>query len=79
MNKAQRKILEEFQNKIEQLRSELQEQIDAEQEKFDNLPEGLQESTKGETITAAIDAMENANNSFGEVVDYLQEAIDAGN
>jgi hypothetical protein len=79
MNKAQRKILEEFQNKIEQLRSELQTQIDAEQEKFDNMPEGLQDSVKGETITSAIDAMENANNSFGEVVDYLQEAIDAGN
>ncbi len=45
----------------------LEDVINEEQEAFDNMPESLQSSEKGENSQSAIDAMESAR-------DYLQEA-----
>ena len=46
-----------------------------EQDAYDNLPESLQESDRGETMYNAIDNMESAMSSLGEALDYIVEAV----
>lgn len=46
--------------KLEDALSNVQEIRDEEQDKFDNLPEGLQASGKGDDIQSAIDALDSA-------------------
>jgi hypothetical protein len=65
MNAADRK-------RVAELSNEFREIADAEQGKFDNMPEGLQEGEKGQAISEAAEAL-------GEVADHLEsgEASDA--
>ena len=46
-----------------------------EQDKFDNMPEGLQESERGEAMQEAIDAIETACGSLDDAIDTLQEIV----
>ena len=50
MNKNRRKQLERIVEQLENLRDDLEMLKDEEQECFDNLPESLQESEKGEMM-----------------------------
>ena len=74
MNKLRRKQLSEIQDKIAELRDMIDMVLSEEQEAFDNLPEGIQESERGEAMQAAIDAMENAMSSCEEAEESLEEA-----
>lgn len=52
--------------------------LEEEQEAFDNLPEGIQESERGEAMQENIDNLQTAADSLeSEVIDYIQGAIDA--
>lgn len=86
MNQEDRKKLDEIKERIENAKTiyeqelanagtELQEMADAEQEKFDNLNEGLQASEQGHAFEAASEALAEAASACesGEG----QEAIDA--
>ena len=44
-------------------------------EKFDNMPEGLQESERGEQLQEAVEALEMACDSLDEVIEGLGEII----
>lgn len=77
MNKQRRKALDTLYQKIEALSQELNEVLDAEQEAYDNLPESLQESERGEAMYEAIDNIESALSSLEEAQDYILEAVDA--
>ena len=46
---------------------------DDEEEKFDNMPEGLQESERGEAMQEAIEQLETACDSLDEVISALEE------
>ena len=48
MNKMNRKQLSDLISRIETIHEELDEIKDGEEEKFDNMPENLQDSEKGE-------------------------------
>ena len=48
MNKARRKQLSEIQEKLAELKDMIETVLDEEQEAYDNLPESLQESERGE-------------------------------
>ena len=74
MNKDRRKQLSEIQSKLAELRDMIDTVLEAEQEAFDNLPESLQESERGEAMQAAIDAMESAMDSCDEAGESLEEA-----
>ena len=74
MNKDRRKQLSEIQSKLAELRDMIDTVLEAEQEAFDNLPESLQESERGEAMQAAIDAMESAMDSCDEAEESLEEA-----
>ena len=47
--------------------------MDDEQDKFDNMPEGLQESERGEAMQEAIEQLETACENLDEVINCLQE------
>lgn len=76
MNKNDRKELE----KALVLLGEAQEIIDAikdgEQEKFDNLSEGLQQTEKGQKFEETVSTLEDAWNSIDEAVGSLNEAME---
>ena len=69
MNKNDRKTLQTYVDKIEEIKKTIEEMKENEEEKYGNMPEGLQESERGEAMQNAIDQME-----YG--IDSLQEAID---
>lgn len=74
MNKVRRKELARVVDLLDQARDLLETIRDEEQEAFDNLPESIQYSERGE-------AMENYIGTMDEILDYLdtgelQEIVD---
>ena len=49
--------------------------LDEENECFENMPEGLQNSERGEAAQEAIDNLESAMNNIEEAIDNLNEAM----
>ena len=74
MNKVRRKKLSEIQEKMSELREMIDEVLSDEQNAYDNLPESLQDSERGEAMQTAIDAMESAIGSCEEAEESLEEA-----
>ena len=50
--------------------------LQEEEESFDNLPESLQESERGEAMENAISNLDDAVTYLGEVIDYLESAME---
>jgi len=75
MNKQRRKELDTIYRKIENLLQDLETVCGEEQDAYDNIPENLQDSERGETMYNAIDNMESALSSLEEAMDYIQEAV----
>ncbi len=69
MNASRRKRLKECKADLEILMSKIQSVLDEEQDAYDNLPEGLQSSMKGEMISDCIDELE-------ELMDLLEDSSD---
>lgn len=69
MNKENRKELEKAAALIEDAREIVERIKDDEQEKFDNLSEGLQQSEKGQKFEETVSALD-------EVFYHLEEAVD---
>jgi prefoldin subunit 5 len=83
MNNEQRKRLTDIQNQIvsfddsiDTLRLELEDLMDEERNKFDNLPEGLQQSEKGEKIDECATTLESAMDELESAIDSLKSAFD---
>ena len=72
MNKQNRKELQGYVDSLEEIKSNIETMMEEEQRKLDNMPEGLQESERGEAIQFAIDQLDEAST-------YLQDTIDAIN
>lgn len=75
MNKQRRKMIADVIERIQATKNDLEIIRDEEQDAFDNMPEGLQCSFRGETMEEAIDQMDNAIESLEEAIDDLQETI----
>lgn len=75
MNANQRKTLQGYVESLEEIKCAIEEMRDDEECKFDNMPEGLQESERGEAMQEAIDNLESASSSLEEAIDYLNEII----
>jgi len=69
MNNARRKSIAEAQALIEQASSIIEDVLEGEREAYENMPEGLQASEKGERACSAIEYLEQ---TYG----YLVEARD---
>lgn len=75
MNKARRKEIERAIALMEQAREILEEVKDEEQNAFDNMPENLQSSERGETMEEYIYTLEEFIDNLD--TDELQEIVDA--
>jgi hypothetical protein len=82
MNNARRKELKAAISLAEEVKANLDclEEIltvckEEEEECYDNLPEGLQESDKGDRIQEAIDTLDDAINSLDEIRDNVDSLI----
>ncbi|MEM8515121.1 uncharacterized Zn finger protein (UPF0148 family) [Massilia sp. MP_M2] len=67
--------------KAEEIKAELENVRDEEQESFDNMPEGLQQSDRGQTSEQAIANLDTAINALDEIaadidLDEAMEALD---
>ena len=74
MNKKRRKEIENLRESISETKAKLQDLLDEEQQAFDNMPESIQESERGEEMQeiieymeAAIDSLEGATESLTEI------------
>lgn len=74
MNKARRKDIARAIELMEQAWGILQTVRDEEQEAFDNMPEGLQSSERGEAMEGYIYTLEEVMDNLG--TDELQEIVD---
>lgn len=78
MTNSRKKELREMLHKVDvtELRDLLQELMDEEQERYDNLPESVQSNEYGERLEGNIDAMQNLVDSLDEVSSYVEELDD---
>ena len=74
MNRIRRKSLrtilgqmDELSTVLETVKEALQDVLNEVQEAYDNLPEGLQESDRGQQMQEYIDALEGVVDSLGEL------------
>lgn len=77
MNATRRKDINNIIDKLDELKSQIEDLMQEEQDALDNLPESLQYSERGERMQEAVDALENASESVQEVIDNLNEATEA--
>ena len=76
MNAPRRKSIQEVIDQLEELKSTIETIMDEEQEAYDNLPENLQGSERGEAMSEAADNLDSAYSSIDEVLEYLSAAIE---
>jgi hypothetical protein len=77
MNNTRRKKIAAIQERLSALMDEIDDLYTEELEAFENLPESLQCSSKGEKMEEAIDALEEARNGLEEVItEYLETAME---
>jgi len=74
-------ILYKAQDIISEANWEIDSIKDEEQEAYDNLPENLQYSEKGEKMEEAIDNLDNAHENnleddIQDIIDYLESAME---
>lgn len=75
MNKQRRSILSKVIGELQNALSQLETIQEEESEAFDNMPEGLQSSSKGSQIEENIDVLEAAVSNIEDVIDSLSELI----
>jgi len=75
VNNKRRKQLHAIDERLLNLLDDIGDICKEEQEAFDNMPESLQNSAKGEIASAAIDALQDAVNALDEASAALSEAL----
>lgn len=73
MNKARRKRIENIISKLEDLSVEIEEVMNEEQEAYDNLPEPIQYSERGENMEGYISSLDDAMNYVSDAISSLEE------
>lgn len=74
MNRNRRKRLTEIGVRIEDLKADIEVLMAEEQEAFDNMPESLQQSCKGEAMEAVVELLDDALSDLDTVLAGLEEA-----
>ena len=74
MNRTRREAIDDLIEQLENIQQQIETLKDEEQTAYDNMPEGLQCSERGETITEAIHNLESAESSVEEAIGYLTSA-----
>lgn len=74
MNKSRRKALQFVIDTLSTI--DLQSISDEEQEAFNNMPEGLQSSERGERTQEIAEQLEEASNTLSELIDTLNSCLE---
>lgn len=75
MNKTRRKSIQQIIDTLTDLKENVDLIREEEQEAYDNLPESLQESDRGEAMSQAVYQMEDAMEDIDLAIDALEEAM----
>ena len=75
MNKQRRKRLEDVVSRLEECMSDLEFIKEEEQEAYDNLPESIQYSERGELMQEIADDIDYAISDLDQVIDSVNEII----
>ena len=76
MNKTRRKILEGIIEVLQEQKTAIESVCEEEQEAYDNLPENIQETDKGETMQGCIDMMQEVVDACDETSDFEDSLIE---
>lgn len=74
MNNARRKVIQNIMDQLEKLMEDIEAVKDEEQEAYDNLPESIQNSERGEAMDHAIYNLDDAAENVQIVIDVLEDA-----
>jgi len=75
MNRERRKEIEEIRGKLAELWDRLDGVRAEEEEAYDNLPQSIQDSERGETMLTGLQALEDALDRIDNAKDALDEAV----
>ncbi|ENY9401251.1 hypothetical protein ACF5F1_001975 [Salmonella enterica] len=75
MNNERRKCLTALSQQLAELKDDVQAVLNEEEEAFSNLPEGLQNGERGDTMQTAIAALDATLNALEEACEQLMEAM----
>ena len=75
MNKERRKRIDDIIAQLNDIKEDIEMLRDEEQEAYDNMPESIQESDRGEAMTRAVDLMESAYSWIEDAVSELEEVM----
>lgn len=73
MNKQRRKSISDNIKLLEDIKNNLEEILSDEEMYFDNMPENLQGSIRGEESETAIDILSTSIDELGSIIDSLNE------
>lgn len=76
MNKVRRAWLSDVVNRLTVLQDELESIASEEQDAYDNLPEGIQCSERGNDMEDNISTIEDAASDLEDLIEQLQDVID---
>lgn len=76
MNNTRRKEIRKALEAIEEIYTNLETIAEEERECFENLPEGIQDSERGQLLEAYADAIEYANGDLESVRDQLTDLLE---
>lgn len=74
MNDKNRKQIQKWIDNLEEIKTGIEKMVFEETDKYDNMPESLQETERGESIQEAIENLDSSTMSIDESIEYLQEA-----
>jgi len=76
MNNTRRKAIKAIMDRLQDLMDDIEALKDEEQEAYDNLPESIQNSERGEAMDSAIYNLDDAAENVQLVLDALEEAME---
>lgn len=75
MNNKRRAEIRKINMVLETILSDIERVKDEEELAYDNMPENLQYSDRGEASQEAIDCLEEVYNNMEEIIDLLEEVV----
>lgn len=76
MNKERRAMLKKAKEHLHKAEIIIENVLEEEEESYDNLPEGIQMSDRGEKMENAIEKLNEAIDLFEEIFECISEASD---
>lgn len=76
MNKARRNYIEEICAKLYEAQEMIDSVTEDERESYENLPEGIQNSERGDAMYENIDELEDLSSDVQDIIDSLNDIID---